>query len=148
MDSVFDSWSAFEYPLLVAIAKRAEQSDAYMQVMSDNVLEEVVTSDKADERYKFERALVRLSQNDYINAQHPMWGKPYPMRITGITERGLRAVGAWPSPDSVVDALLQQLEERGGYRAYKKEIQELEAGPIKINRLTTTIVERKPKEPD
>src|SRR6202022_2217895 len=99
--SVVDSWSICEYPLLVAIAKRAEQSDAYLQILSDDLLEEVVPPDKLDERYKFERALVRLGQTGYIEVIDVLWGKPYPMHISGVTERGLRAVGAWPSPDSV-----------------------------------------------
>jgi len=110
--SVVDSWSICEYPLLVAIAKRAEQSDAYLQILSDDLLEEVVPPDKLDERYKFERALVRLGQTGYIEVIDVLWGKPYPMHISGVTERGLRAVGAWPSPDSVVDNLLQELEKK------------------------------------
>jgi hypothetical protein len=114
--SVIDSWSAYEYPLLVAIAKRAEQSDGYMQLLSDEILEEVVQPD-AEDRYKFERALVRLGQTGYIKVINVMWGKPYPMHLTGITERGLRAVGAWPSPDSVVDTLLRRLEEQANNMA-------------------------------
>jgi len=111
-DQVRDSWSHYDYPVLKAIARRAEDSDAYMQFMSDNLLDEMVSPDRVDERFKFERALVRLTKGGYIESLSPMWGKPYPMHVTGITERGLRAVGAWPSPDSVVDDLLGRLEEQ------------------------------------
>jgi hypothetical protein len=111
LSEVVDDWSNYEYPLLVAIAKRAEQSQEFMSVSSDNILDEVVTSDMADQRYKFERALVRLTKYGYVESLSGSWGKPYPMAIHGITERGLRAVGVWPSPDSVVDSLLHQLEK-------------------------------------
>jgi hypothetical protein len=110
MNEVFDSWSAYEYPTLVAIARRAENAREYMQVPSDNLLEELTAS--SDDRYKFERGLVRLEKHGYIRASEDLWGKPYPRQITGITERGLRAVGAWPNPSSVVDAVLQRLEEQ------------------------------------
>jgi|ERR1700694_26048 len=112
LSEVVDDWSLYEYPILVAIAKRAEQSNEFLQVTSDNILDEVVTSAMADKRYKYERALVRLTKHGYIESLSGSWGKPYPMAIHGITERGLRAVGVWPSPDSVVDTLLQRLEEQ------------------------------------
>lgn len=107
-----DDWSNYELPVLQAIARRAEQSHEFLQVTSDNILDEIVTSDMADQRYKFERALVRLTKFGYIDSLSGSWGKPYPMAIHGITERGLRAVGVWPSPDSIVDTLLQQLEKQ------------------------------------
>ncbi|HEY8737808.1 MAG TPA: hypothetical protein VIO62_12285 [Candidatus Dormibacteraeota bacterium] len=110
MTEVFDSWSAYDYPVLVAIARRAEQSIAYMDVMTDNILDEVSTS--PDDRYKFERAIVRLDKNGYIEALSVAWGQPYPMRVLGITERGLRAAGAWPNPENVVKAILERLEQR------------------------------------
>ena len=47
--------------MLVAIARRAEQSIAFMSLPSDNILDEVATS--ADVRYKFERAIVRLASS-------------------------------------------------------------------------------------
>jgi hypothetical protein len=120
MDSVVDSWSAYEYPVLVAIAKRAELATADMMLPSDNVLDEVVTSAQADQRYKFERALTRLDENGYIRAVPLAFGQNYPSSILGITERGLRTVGAWPSPDNVVTALLQRLEEQANAMATSK----------------------------
>ena len=130
-DEVVDSWSRYEYPLLVTIAKRAEQSHEFLQVTSDNLLDEVVTSEMADQRYKFERALLRLTKYGYIESLSGSWGKPYPMAIHGITERGLRAVGVWPSPDSVVDSLLQRLEEQADNIAVSQ--------PDKSKRLKETV---------
>jgi len=96
--------------MLVAIARRAEQSIAFMQLPTDNILDEVAPS--ADDRYKFERALVRLEKGRYIECFQGSWGKPYPQAVMSISERGLRAAGAWPNPSSVVDAVLQRLEEQ------------------------------------
>jgi len=117
LSEVVDDWSLYEYPMLVAIAMRAEQSHEFLQVTSDTVLDEVVTSAMADKRYKYERALVRLTKHGYIESLSGSWGKPYPMAIHGITERGLRAAGVWPSPDSVVDTLLGRLEEQANNMA-------------------------------
>ena len=110
MAEVFDSWSAYEYPMLVAIARRAELSTADMMLPSDNILDEVASS--PGDRYKFERAIVRLSDEAFIKTMPLAFGDSYPRAIMGITGQGLRAVGAWPNPSSVVDALLQRLDEQ------------------------------------
>jgi hypothetical protein len=36
----------------------------------------------------------------------------YPIRLTGVTERARRAVGQWPSAESMVDRMLTILNER------------------------------------
>lgn len=36
----------------------------------------------------------------------------YPLRISEVTPEGLRAAGSWPSPDSVVEALVRELTAR------------------------------------
>ena len=128
---VVDDWTTYASPMLAAIVNRAENANAYLQLLSDDVLNEVVTSANADERYKYERALVRLAESGYIEVINVLWGKPYPMHITGVTERGLRAVGAWPSPDSVVDALLDQLEKQANDIAVSQ--------PEKSKRLTDAV---------
>jgi hypothetical protein len=110
MSEVFDSWSAHEYPMLVAIAKRAELATADMTLPSDNLLDELAGGD--DDRYKFARAIVRLDAEGFIETAPLSFGDQYPPTVTGITGQGLRAVGAWPNPSSVVDAVLQRLEEQ------------------------------------
>jgi hypothetical protein len=56
-------------------------------------------------------SVARLERGGYLEAGEPTLGWPYPHWVTRLTPAGLRAVGAWPNPDSVTDGLMTALEE-------------------------------------
>lgn len=64
-------------------------------------------------------ALRRLEANGYIVGWDS--GTPYPPVITGVTERALRAVQAWPSPEAVAERLLAALTEMAEHGATPDE---------------------------
>lgn len=55
-------------------------------------------------------ALRRLEAHGYIKAEGSLASHD-PEAVTAVTEKGVRAVGAWPSPDQFADRLLAALEE-------------------------------------
>lgn len=130
-DAVPDSWSKYEYPMLSAIARRAAASTAGFSVRSDEILDEVVRPDQANERFHFERGLVWLEEGGYITGMTGSWGRPYPQAIMGITPEGRRAIGLWPNKNTVADDLLSRLEERANNIAGSQ--------PEKAKRLKETV---------
>jgi len=54
-------------------------------------------------------ALRRLDAAGYLVGVNS--SAPYPVVVVGVTEKALRAVGAWPTPEAFVDRLLASLSE-------------------------------------
>lgn len=104
---VEDSWSQWEFPALVAIHQAFEAEPDGSMLSTPGVLQALDPS--GDHEAKWGRAIDRLEQHQYIEASRAMWGRPYPFSITRLTERGLRAVGAWPSESNPVAVLVQVL---------------------------------------
>src|ERR1700682_2412860 len=57
------------------------------------------------------RAIDRLDRHGHIEASRAMWGRPYPLNIVRLTERGLRASGVWPDEQAGLEALAAALRE-------------------------------------
>jgi hypothetical protein len=99
-----ETWASRELPVLKAIVDAFEEKPAG-QVRFDEL--EKLTGLSSDD---VGRALAKL----YV-ASPPFfegnsgWGSPYPFIISRITERALIATGQWPSPQSLVDQLVEAL---------------------------------------
>lgn len=120
-DPITDRWSARDFPVLLALARRSEEHGP-----DDVDLRAVATVAKLP-LDQVERSFDLLEKSQYLEA---VWG---PMMLSGdrqlhavdLTERGRRAVGIWPSAtgaDALIDALrsaeeaTQDPEERSAIR--------------------------------
>lgn len=103
-------WITWDFPMLRAVHKAFEAAPHGSSVSSTEILQGL--DPEAENEDRWGRSLSRLSDAEYIRTMTAMWGKPYPMHVLGVTERGLRAVGAWPSLETTLDRLAQLLEER------------------------------------
>lgn len=100
-------WERRDLPLLEKVAELEGDDDSL--VASHGVLADALGADW-DEAH-VTASLRRLVQADYLAATDiSTFAGPYWMSI-GLTERGRRAVGLWPS-DDVATALLAVLDER------------------------------------
>jgi hypothetical protein len=71
-------------------------------------------------------ALDRLDRGELIEAPVRSDQVPYPVLVLRLTPAGLRSAGAWPSPESVLSALVDtlnstadRLEDRQPEKAYR-----------------------------
>lgn len=94
-----DTWSTRALPFLrSAVARYETYGDADSEeIAADTGLDYRVLRETAD----------RLRDEGYLDLRFQGGGSFY---VTGVPERGLVAVQAWPSPESLVDRLLNALE--------------------------------------
>ena len=98
---MLDLWTQIDFPVLVELVRQLEELGAHRvdtPLQVDGLSESQV-----------EGALRRLEAAGYIIGVSSQM--PYPVIITQVTERALRAVQAWPTPEAVVDRLLLALAE-------------------------------------
>jgi|GEM_PF-4601415 len=105
---VEDSWAPWELPALKAVAEEFEAQPHGAIIATTSVLERL--DPEGTQENKWGRAIDRLDKAGYIDSARAMWGRPYPMHVVALTERGLRAVGSWPNDQSVIEALAAALE--------------------------------------
>ncbi len=106
-DTIEDSWSRWEYPVLRALA-RWEQDNKESGMGS---LQEIVDLVHAapDDAWKVGRALSRLEAEGLIVTTNTTFGSPWPRHVMRLTTAGLRRAGAWPSPASFQRELVDGL---------------------------------------
>ena len=93
----------------------------------------------AEERVGY--AVTQLDEAGLIRTSTAMWGKPYPMMISGVTTAGLRTSGAWPSEASVLDALGDTLTDLADREetANPEEASKLRAAAGVIGRMAVSV---------
>jgi sugar phosphate isomerase/epimerase len=96
-----DLWTT-DHKVLASIAEQIE--DQGNDFADTDVIAELLGPD-AD---RMDRSLRRLHNAEMIRAQ-PMLGGNWV--ISGVTERGLREVGAWPSEERYAQQLIAALED-------------------------------------
>ncbi|NYD20954.1 hypothetical protein [Kineococcus aurantiacus] len=100
------SWTERDLPVLQWLAQRLDPIDAYDVSGPEPIADALgIPLDSA-------KAALRNLARDGLIRGIPVGELPYPIRISEVTPDGLRAAGAWPSPDSVVDALVRELHAR------------------------------------
>ncbi len=99
-----DTWTERELPVLTALVEHFDDSDAAQWHRSDVVGATGLDADSVA------RALAALhgAQPPYV-AGVSVEEASYPVVLTGVTERARRAVGAWPTPEALVDRLVAAL---------------------------------------
>jgi hypothetical protein len=105
MDTV-DTWADRELPVLRVLVEKLDNPDTFN--VHINELPQATGLDMAD----VQRALRALST---ASPAYFEWAgfeeATYPIAITAVTERALRAVGQWPASDHAADAIVAALNE-------------------------------------
>ncbi|MEA2684768.1 MAG: hypothetical protein QOK05_3096 [Chloroflexota bacterium] len=104
---VEDSWSRWEFPALQAIAEEFDTHPHGTIITTTDVVARL--DPKGTDEDRWGRAIDRLAKTGYVEAIQTMWGKPYPINVVEVTERGLRATGAWPAPERILKDLAAML---------------------------------------
>lgn len=96
-----ETWTRRELPVLAYLVERFDDPDLHRVDLS-----EIATGTGLDDD-QVRRALRALSEAspDYIEGPKTAQTS-YPIILTGVTERARREVGAWPTPDGLVDRLV------------------------------------------
>jgi hypothetical protein len=111
MPEIQDTWSTRALPFLTSAVARFE---AYGEANSAEI---AIDTRIAEHRVLLDTAK-RLQDEGFLEFYFEGGGNFY---VTGVTERGLRTVGAWPTPESLVDRLLAALAEREANAATEEE---------------------------
>ena len=106
-EPIEDTWSRWEYPTLIAIARWEQGNPTKSFLSRDQVVERVGAS--ADDAWKVGRSLDRLSKAGLVEILDVMDGSPWPAMVSGLTTAGLRRVGAWPTPAALQADLIDRL---------------------------------------
>jgi len=109
MADVPDTWTSPDFPALRVIARWhvTVASDRPPHLTPDHVAREL---GREDGDVEVRGALTRLLDGGYIRGSG-MPDEPFDyVIVTGVTERGLRAAGAWPSEDRFLEVLTSSLE--------------------------------------
>lgn len=100
------TWERRELPVLCALVEHFDDVDAYRlqpgQIAQLAALGEDQVKRALKALHEAEPPLIRGMTVDQA---------PYPIWVTGITERGRREAGAWPDPGQLADRLLAALEK-------------------------------------
>ena len=105
---VEDQWLKWDLPVLLALVKWDAEDRSRQYVNRDQVVQMVEVA--PDDAWKVGRALDRLNRAGLIEAQNLGDGTPWPAFVMSVTPAGLRLAGAWPTPESMRDRLLAELE--------------------------------------
>lgn len=103
-----DQWSRWDYPVLVALVQWDAENQARGFVDRAQVVDMIGA--REEDTWKVGRALDRLHRAGLIEIIDAMDGTPWPSTVMGVTTAGLRTAGAWPTPESMRDRLLAELE--------------------------------------
>lgn len=95
-----DIWTTRDLPVLRAYVELENADDDISNANDDVAAELGMTLDELD------RSLSKLDQAEYIHTRATFGG----VYVTGVTERRLREVGAWPSEQTALDRMLEALE--------------------------------------
>lgn len=136
IESPPDIWTDTDFPVLRALAARFTNDERAPFFPLDDL---VATLGWSEERVGY--AFIRLDDAGLIRTMTAMWGKPYPMMVTGITTAGLRASGAWPSEASVLDALTDTLSDLADREeaTHPEEASRLRAAASVVGRMAVSV---------
>ena len=95
-------WTQYDLPVLEHLVQRLE-ADGASRVDTPFEVDGLDWPQAA-------AALRRLANAGYARGVETAQAD-YPIVVTSVSERALQAVGAWPSPEDLVDRLLAALEE-------------------------------------
>jgi hypothetical protein len=100
-----DKWSDTDLPVLLFVAEAFDSTTGGM-LANDQVIVQGLTQEEVTQ------SLVRLvERGKYINGSVTRtFGGIAFVTMQGLTERGLRAVGDWPSDDRAVEAIVAALK--------------------------------------
>jgi len=103
---VDETWTTRELPALRALVEHFD--DPYAAHLTWEQAAELAGMDQD----KFRRALAKLAAAEppFIEWVH-VEEEPFPVGLTGVTERALGAVGQWPSPEGLVAQLVAALNQ-------------------------------------
>src|SRR4051812_38001810 len=93
-DYLDDQWSTTDYPILREIVRRLMDPTDIRPVLHTHIEESFGDTHTPAE---VTLALNRLASYGYINGIEG--GPQLILRVTGVTERAIRATGVWPSSD-------------------------------------------------
>jgi hypothetical protein len=93
--SVEDTWTRRDLPVLEVIVEGFTDPERYMMR-----IQEVVAACGLPER-EVKAGRRDLWASSFIEAPRPPDEVTYPLIVTSVTERARRAVGHWPTPDSL-----------------------------------------------
>lgn len=124
-DAIEDSWSRWEFPVLLALARWEQANKTSEMIRRDQVVDLVHAA--PDDAWKVGRALRRLEAEGLVENVQGGDGTPWPMWVMGLTNGGLRRAGAWPSASSFQADLVERLTKAADRIA--------EAEPVKAGRL-------------
>ena len=94
-----DTWASRELPVLDAVVRLLE--------VEPEVLMAEIAAETGLEPDAVERALLAL-EGPYVSRIAKPWGfPPTDWRVSAVTADARRAVGQWPSPEGLVDALAE-----------------------------------------
>jgi DNA-binding transcriptional ArsR family regulator len=99
MDRLDSTWETRDYPTLLAAARILDTSAH--SVLAEEIAEDI-TRDCGLSVEDVTHALIALGEGGYLTVTRELV-------VSGVTERGRRAVGLWPSDDDSVDALAEVL---------------------------------------
>lgn len=106
-EPIEDTWSRWEYPTLIAIARWEQANPTKSFLSREQVVERV--GGEGEDAWKVGRALDRLAKAGLIEIMDVMDGSPWPAMVSGLTTAGLRRVGAWPTPAALQADLVERL---------------------------------------
>lgn len=103
-----DLWSSIDYPILLAIAEEAEENGGAFYLDRESVKHR---SGVHPSEQSFIDSVVRLTDDGYLNSHNHRQGSgDWSLMIKGLTAKGLRVVGSWPTgdfPDLLAHALIE-----------------------------------------
>jgi hypothetical protein len=109
-----DRWHARDFPILRRVAELSEIEH------SNEIRPEQFADDLGIDQDEALRAVVAMHDADYVvGINGDSLGGPYRI-LTGLTERGRRAVGVWPSGEKV-DALVEALQQAAEATSHPEE---------------------------
>jgi hypothetical protein len=102
---VEDTWTSRDLPVLEVVVEGFTDPERFMMTF-----QEVVGACGLPER-EVKAGLRDLWASSFVEAPRPPEELTYPLIVTGVTERARRAVGQWPTPDSLAARLVKGLRE-------------------------------------
>jgi len=102
---MLETWTTRDLPLLVAIVAEFEENPSAV------VMAQRLQTRLGMDPDEFTRAICALdrARPPFFDGVTTVDELPYPVAITSVSERALQAVGQWPTPQSLIDELIANL---------------------------------------
>jgi hypothetical protein len=109
MMTIPSTWETRELPVLSFLVEHFDDSEAYRR-NAEQIAEAAELS--VDEVQRALRSLYEASP-PYIDGI-TVAGPSYPIFVTSVSERARRAVGQWPTPETLAERIVAALHEAAG----------------------------------